>query len=471
MLGKHLRAPGDTADSPVSLGAAAGSSLNGVGQRLTKVWKNLHTLQQAGLPKQATGALLRTYAGAASQNALRLELAGDVETEAYDGQIRHCWAELLGRDIDGSSKELLGLPGRLGGIGVQYASTRRYAAYLASWSAAASEVASDVGCSTVADCLDRLPAVTGKLEIAREGLVQQGLRICDGGSVAEAVCQELRQGLAVEKVQMNKHAALLQQLPLSQRAELRGAGGPGAGSFLAYPPDALCTMEDAYWETAVRHRVKMEKPECRQSEEASRSHTCINKTVEGRVCSEVLDSGGVHGSTCQCGGGVVRKHGRIAKVTGSLVKRWRCEEPLYEQRVPSWDRQRLNRRTGQAETERAVLDVEYLDDDGRRWLDVSVRHLAAGADAQITRSARRNREASRRGEREKHARYPGDRLTPLVFETQGRVGAEARQWLSTQVAGLPEDEQQSELVRAYKCLSSTLQTQLARQLRSAAGVR
>ena len=70
-------------------------------------------------------------------------------------------------------------------------------------------------------------------------------------------------------------------------------------------------------------------------------------------------------------------------------------------------------------------------------LDLSVRHPAAGEAAQVTRSARRNGEASRRGEREKHARYPGERLTPLVFEAQGRVGAEAKQWLNSQVAGLP----------------------------------
>ena len=118
-----------------------------------------------------------------------------------------------------------------------------------------------------------------------------------------------------------------------------------------------------------------------------------------------------------------------------------------------------------------MLDIEYLDDSGRVWVDVSVRHPAAGSEAEVSRAARRGGEASRREEREKHARYEGNRLVPFVLETQGRIGAEARLWLKTQILRVPEDEQQKELVRAYKCLSSTLQTQLARQLRSAAGLR
>ena len=82
-----------------------------------------------------------------------------------------------------------------------------------------------------------------------------------------------------------------------------------------------------------------------------------------------------------------------------------------------------------------------------------------------------NGEAARRGEREKHARYPGSRLVPFVVETGGRLGGEARLWLRNQVRQLPEDQQTSELARAYRLVSCAVQGQIARQLRRSAGLR
>ena len=117
-----------------------------------------------------------------------------------------------------------------------------------------------------------------------------------------------------------------------------------------------------------------------------------------------------------------------------------------------------------------MLDVEYQADDGRMWLDISVRHPAAGSTSEVTAAAKRDGEAARRGEREKHTRYPGDRLVPLVVESGGRLGGEARQWLRALVAQLPEDKKQQELARAHKVVSCALQGQVARQLRRAAGL-
>ena len=118
--------------------------------------------------------------------------------------------------------------------------------------------------------------------------------------------------------------------------------------------------------------------------------------------------------------------------------------------------------------ERAILDVEYNDGAGRHWIDVSVRHPAAEDVAPA--AARRPGEAARRAERQKHARYPGDRLTPFVVETPGRLGGEARQWLLRQVRTLPADRQPAELARAYRVVSCAVQAQLALQRRRAAGL-
>ena len=140
--------------------------------------------------------------------------------------------------------------------------------------------------------------------------------------------------------------------------------------------------------------------------------------------------------------------------------------------MPAWDRP--TRRTGAEREvdgiERAILDIEYSECDGRTWIDVSVRHAAAGSAPDVRTAARRDGEAARRGEREKHSRYPGERLVPFVLEAQGRIGAEARQWLRAQTRELPDDLQTSELSRAYKVISCALQSQVAQQLRSAAGL-
>ncbi len=162
----------------------------------------------------------------------------------------------------------------------------------------------------------------------------------------------------------------------------------------------------------------------------------------------------------------MRRNERLGRVGSRRLTRWRQDVPLYEQRVPTWDRQ--NQR---GETERAILDVQFQDADGTRWVDVSIRLPAAGTEAHVRLAARRDGEASRTGERDKHKRYPGERLVPFVLETGGRVGAEARHWLHALTRELPQDQQAKELTRAYKALSCALQSEVARQLRGCADLR
>ena len=118
-----------------------------------------------------------------------------------------------------------------------------------------------------------------------------------------------------------------------------------------------------------------------------------------------------------------------------------------------------------------MLDIEYTTGNERRWIDVSLRHPAAGTDADRTRAARKAGEAARRAERTKHDRYPGEALTAFAVELPGRLGGEAREWLKQQVRQLPQDTWTHELNRAYKALSCSLQSWVARQLRASSGLR
>ena len=167
---------------------------------------------------------------------------------------------------------------------------------------------------------------------------------------------------------------------------------------------------------------------------------------------------------------MLKKHTRLEGAVAGLVKRWTQQTPLTEQRVPTWDRTRRNR-DGTQRTERAIPDIEYTDGGLRRWIDVTIRHPTAGTPSDVDRAARRGGEAARRGEREKHSRYPGDCLTAFAVETFGRVGTEARQWLRRLALALPEDQQVAELTRAYKVVSCAVQAELAEQLRAASGLK
>ena len=188
------------------------------------------------------------------------------------------------------------------------------------------------------------------------------------------------------------------------------------------------------------------------------------------MCGQGLDQQGFHAITEQVGGGVLQRHARLQKGVGALVSRWLEVRPLFEQHVPAWDRP-STRRGALNSTEQAVLDIEYVGPEGRAYIDVTVRHPAAGDASAVRAAGRKDGEATRRAERQKHERYPGPLLTPFVVETPGRLGAEARFWLLAQVRTSPPEAQSRELVRAYQVVSCAVQGEVARQLRRAAGLR
>ena len=131
---------------------------------------------------------------------------------------------------------------------------------------------------------------------------------------------------------------------------------------------------------------------------------------------------GFHASTNQLGGGVLARHTRLEKAVGGLVSRWLDVKPLTEQRVPAWDRPSTRAGGAANGIEQAELDIEYVGPGGRAYIDVTVRHPAAGDISAVRAAARKDGESKRRAEQQKHERYPGPLLTPVVVETPGRLG-------------------------------------------------
>ena len=167
---------------------------------------------------------------------------------------------------------------------------------------------------------------------------------------------------------------------------------------------------------------------------------------------------------------MLQKHERLEGAVCGIIKRWTLQTALRDQRVPTWDRE-VETRDGGRRMEQATLDIECTDGGTRRWVDVTVRHPLAGSPAEVQRAAKRAGEAARRGEREKHTRYPGDGLTAFAVESYGRVGAEARQWLKKLATELPDDVRTAEMTRAYKVISCAVQSELGLQLRAASGLK
>ena len=60
---------------------------------------------------------------------------------------------------------------------------------------------------------------------------------------------------------------------------------------------------------------------------------------------------------------------------------------------------------------------------------------------------------------------------PFAVETSGRLGAEARLWLLTQVRELPYDIRFKELLREYAVVSCAVQLEVAKQLRRAVNLK
>ena len=152
----------------------------------------------------------------------------------------------------------------------------------------------------------------------------------------------------------------------------------------------------------MRQRVTLPRAELSQGQLLRASTACCNRNGQGQVCRQELDSDGFHALTEQLGGGVLVRHNRLANAVGGLVARWWQTTPLFEQRVLAWDRPRRRLQAGQDPIERAILDLEYATQAGRRWIDVTVRHLAAGDLSAVGACSRRDGEAGRRAEKAKH---------------------------------------------------------------------
>jgi len=151
VLKKALRVPGDLEHQGAGIQGASGT-LDKEMQRLDALTSRLLVLVQNGLDLQTAFSLLRSYAGPASQYALRTSSVTELSARAYDVHLAVCWSRLLGRDVSADEPRLF-LPLRMGGCGAVSAVHRMFAAPFASWTAVSVDVARHMGATDFAHVL------------------------------------------------------------------------------------------------------------------------------------------------------------------------------------------------------------------------------------------------------------------------------------------------------------------------------
>ena len=172
------------------------------------------------------------------------------------------------------------------------------------------------------------------------------------------------------------------------------------------------------------------------------------------------------------GGHALHGHDAIRDWLATLLAQWTGMPTHTEQRVPEWDRQRTDPRSGETVWERAVLDVRFFDPQGNlTYADGAV--VSAGTlspDTLRQRVARPGRAAAdmvtEKRRRYPPAQHPSAGLVPFVVESLGRPAEKTAHLLRAMEPPDPRVRSVA-LQRAWRSMSYLMQLRLAELLLSA----
>ena len=252
------------------------------------------------------------------------------------------------------------------------------------------------------------------------------------------------------KLHERRKDALVAELPLDDKVDLRSFGGPGAGGFLEAPvsfeDDLPKPMPDQHFVTMLRDRLRL--PVCPEGA------TCQHRREDGSLCGQVLDARGKHAVKCEVGCSRNGRHNGLRDFTAAFHPKVTGFITSTEQRVTAWDR--VNPRTGLLEEAR--LDVATRDGaSGRKiFVDAMVTCAHCGYGPRQQARAGRDGVAAADAVRGKRLRYPpsGGEMVPLVFEAGGRPAEETVAFVRAWGADM-EDTEPSQVIRhawqQYSC--------------------
>jgi hypothetical protein len=333
-----------------------------------------------------------------------------------------------------------------GGLGFGSAELRNEAAWIGAWEGGLQAVAVATGMGSFAEFCDRWPAWAKAVTKADGQLGRLQGKAVDPTRWTNAFQEPLvkKQGEHGKKVaitQTKKHRALLNRDNLGR---VEQQSGPGAGAYLV-PGEGNPRLADPHFRVATRRRLL-----CAELVTEG-SNTCCHRNVTTTCAIRIPKDHGKHAISCQIGGGVVQRHAALRDTVAKWVEELGYQ-PKREQAMPKWNK----------ETERAILDVVYIDNSGREIaIDTAVVDGAEGG----TRAPARF--ALQRMEKKKHVRYAGAGLYPFVIDCRGRWGREALAWATIACSQLPQEEKAKMMRRLRVMVSVTVQQATAEQVLSA----
>jgi len=454
----------------------------------------LTELRQVGLRLHEALLLHKTFADGAVTHFLRLASMPDAWCEEWDLRVRRLWeTEVTRRPFTEAERALLFTPLSSGGMGLQSASKRRHAAFLASWELCLQQTGAALGCPSAHAFRAALPTCTARIEQAAAALSAsfpgEETYAFDWGSLFADAAQG-RQAELMEDAHRGAFSALLSSLSETDQGRVRSGGGSGAGAFFQLPArGAACPLADTFLRVALRDRLLAPHAahDPHPAGPPAPSTQCQKiygpgSDNRGQYCGKDLDADGRHARTCNVGGDVDAGHDSIADWLALLINRWTGQRALREQVVPAWNRPKKVR--GEIVTEvvdgvrvpkmeLARLDVSFYATDGHyTHVDVTVPTVETVQVAKRRQRAHADGAAAADAEADKHRRYraasnPTEPLVAFAVEARGRLGREARQLLQALAPAGPS--RGAELHRAYSELSTLVQLRSATLLLAAEG--
>jgi hypothetical protein len=436
--------------------------------------RRLFLVREHGLSLATALTLHRAWAGGTLTHHLRSNLVEAGFTERWDEAVTAVWERELDRSLGPAERAQLRLPTRLGGCGVASAAIARLPAFLGSWELCLSEVASTLGANSAAQFRDFASSTRVTIEAAAEELRRTGVRdyTFDWEEVFHAARRRRQHDLS-RQLQIVAHGALLAALPPADQADLRSAGGTGAGGFLE-PQLTDKRMADAHLRTALRRRLRLPRPgfDVSLNTSASATHCQHRYAASGITCGHSLVDGTHDPMRCDIGGAGLHFHHRLRDFMADWIGLHTGSPTLTEQVVAAWNKvEPPSPAYPEGRIKLARLDVSAFVAGLRTHVDVGYRTAATdNVEERVHRAGEDGRAASCYVA-EKRRTYPpqdnpGEALVPFIIEALGRPSMEAATFLRA-VAPAAPSKRAGVLAAAWQSISIITQTRLAEMLISA----
>ena len=294
---KFVRSRDDDEGRDVSVGIDDDESPGLAVRRFQQYSEALLQLAKRGLEVQHCFTLLRTYVNGAVTHLQRARLAADSAWRVFDDAAAHTVEAFVGLGLTDTSRALLFLPAKLGGLGLQSAECRAGAAWLASWHAVKHIVRDGQDGVGEQGKEAATPLLSQAVVTATERLRERGVALARGGRAL------VRQSAMVKQLNGTRRAELIPGLDADEAVLARSFADTGA-AVLQPPRRAEHLLNDDEFIVNVRCLLLVENPADTVGQPSA------NKRATTKAMCRAVDSHvhAKHAFDCPIGGGPTIRH-------------------------------------------------------------------------------------------------------------------------------------------------------------------